>query len=94
MNGPALAFFLRAGDLARAAGLRAGLAARFGAGERAARRYHLATFAAAAVQLCAVKIRDRSSVAKGACTCCKSRSARCARGRISLVFAVLFCFAC
>ena len=28
------AFFLRAGDLARAAGLRAGLAARFGAGER------------------------------------------------------------
>ena len=34
MNGPALAFFLRAGDFARAAGLRAGLAARFGAGER------------------------------------------------------------
>ena len=35
MNGPALAFFLRAGDLARAAGLRAGLDARFdGAGER------------------------------------------------------------
>ena len=34
MNGPALAFFLRAGDLARAAGLRAGLAARFGAGDK------------------------------------------------------------
>ena len=34
MNGPAFAFFLRAGDLARAAGLRAGLAARFGAGDK------------------------------------------------------------
>ena len=35
MNGPALAFFLRAGDLARAAGLRAGEAARLGAGDLA-----------------------------------------------------------
>ena len=35
MNGPALAFFLRAGDFARAAGFLDGLAARFdGAGER------------------------------------------------------------
>ena len=36
MNGALLppAFFLRAGDFARAAGLRAGLAARFGAGDK------------------------------------------------------------
>ena len=57
MNGP-LAFFLRAGDLARAAGLRAGLAARFGAGERAAGGHHLATFGAAAMSAVLSDLRN------------------------------------